>query len=363
MGPFIFSFSVGGLISFAFQFGARPCSCQDAQNRQQESAKQAHAPNSSSKNPGTSHRKVRKASQNMTDALAPAVLGTKAVHKASVHLDDVPCSGSLSGTNTASRSQTAIKKKSSMGYFSRLPSEIRLQIYEELLKTDKLISGAHILVSTREAIMEHECPRIGIHCGILYTCRELYNEALPTLYGKNGFLFYDPAHLKTFAHSGLPTRSLTSRFGFEDTKYGRLTLIRKLGLNIGKTANYEHHLPLDRKHLWDKWDSLFDRDHSINALGFPTLKSLTLNFSHWQLGVTDEHEIRQEVIRAIVEKLRDSGGLSCLWVIGMRQEQNLFDLKQGLVKAGGTFKVGEERDSKVVDVTEELGHRLHQGKG
>ena len=42
-------------------------------------------------------------------------------------------------------------------------------------------------------------------------------------------------------------------------------------------------------------------------------------------------------IEPILRKLRPSGGLQCLCIIGVKHEQNLNDLKHGLLKDGGKF--------------------------
>lgn len=49
--------------------------------------------------------------------------------------------------------------------------------------------------------MQHERPQIGaLHCGVLRTCRVIYDEALSVLYGNNMFGFMKPDGLKKFAH-------------------------------------------------------------------------------------------------------------------------------------------------------------------
>lgn len=43
----------------------------------------------------------------------------------------------------------------------KLPAEVRLLIYKELLVTEGWIHDAHLLIGTKGATMEHECPKIG----------------------------------------------------------------------------------------------------------------------------------------------------------------------------------------------------------
>lgn len=65
------------------------------------------------------------------------------------------------------------------------------------------------------------------------------------------------------------------------------------------------------------------------------------------------------IIRAIVRKMGKSGGLSKLQLVGMREEQNIYDLKQGLIKPGGRLWVYDiDRDGRSIDVTEQLSDRL-----
>lgn len=49
-----------------------------------------------------------------------------------------------------------------------------------------------------------------------------------------------------------------------------------------------------------------------------------------------------------------SGGLAQLMIVGMKQEGNLFDLKQGLLRAVGCYQVFEERVGPYIEVSEEL---------
>ena len=72
----------------------------------------------------------------------------------------------------------------------------------------------------------------------------------------------------------------------------------------------------------------------------------------WRLRKSDTDSIRVEIIEEIVRKLRVSGGLAQLMIVGMKQEGNLFHLKQGLLKAGDFSKY--ERAGAYGEVSEEL---------
>jgi len=85
-------------------------------------------------------------------------------------------------------------------HFLGLSAEIRLLIYNELLVTEGLIEDAHMLIGTKETIMENERPPVGsLYCTILQTCRTIYDEALPVLYRHNAFYFKRPSDSTHFA--------------------------------------------------------------------------------------------------------------------------------------------------------------------
>ncbi|KAL8919941.1 MAG: hypothetical protein Q9208_006509 [Pyrenodesmia sp. 3 TL-2023] len=65
---------------------------------------------------------------------------------------------------------------------------------------------------------------------------------------------------------------------------------------------------------------------------FPALDKVELDFTDWQLGEGDL--IRVE---PFVSKFNKSGGLSSVVIKGVKNSINLEQLKQGLMKPGGTF--------------------------
>ena len=147
-------------------------------------------------------------------------------------------------------------------------------------------------------------------------------------------------------------------FGLETKKYRRLSLIRHVGLNIGANSKGQRR-KLDRKAIWKTLYRFFNLDSPSEALGFPILKALRFDFVDWRLGKSDTDSIRVKIIEEIVQELRVSGGLAQLMIVGMQQEDSLFDLKQGLPKAGGCFQVFKERAGAYVEVSEELSVRLY----
>lgn len=75
-----------------------------------------------------------------------------------------------------------------------LPGEIRMAIYRELLiskNPDAQMSSQHLLVyATQVGLLLARLrgtPRLGTSTAFLHTCRKIYEEALPILYGENVF--------------------------------------------------------------------------------------------------------------------------------------------------------------------------------
>ncbi len=84
--------------------------------------------------------------------------------------------------------------------FLSLPPELRVQIYRCLLCHDSLIlSHSYGPVSKRHGLHEDERYQsptsFSIERAILRTCRAIYSEAMPVLYGENTFLYSCTARL------------------------------------------------------------------------------------------------------------------------------------------------------------------------
>lgn len=88
--------------------------------------------------------------------------------------------------------------------FTKLPLEVRNIIYGHLLIVPETINRAHELVSGVQTVIAKNCHSIpGLDATILQTCRSVYDEALPILYGCNFFSFRNPDHIKKFKSEGL----------------------------------------------------------------------------------------------------------------------------------------------------------------
>lgn len=91
--------------------------------------------------------------------------------------------------------------------FSRWPLEIRRLVYHELLVAscidhpDRLVEDRiSTLIITRA---QKAMYKLGIDTTVLRTCRQIYIEALPMLYGDNKFVFFSASALEVFRDKGL----------------------------------------------------------------------------------------------------------------------------------------------------------------
>lgn len=111
--------------------------------------------------------------------------------------------------------------------FTKLPLEIRHMIYGHLLVVPEAISRAHELVGGVQTVLaQNYHPIPGLNAAILRTCRSIYDEALPVLYGCNEFDFRSPDNIKTFQEDGL---IVNGRFPSEVSNF---LYIGVLGLTI-----------------------------------------------------------------------------------------------------------------------------------
>ena len=98
------------------------------------------------------------------------------------------------------------KEQTECPLFHAVPTEIRHMIYRYLLTTPDPIQKVHTHLGSKEtAMLDQYTPIPDIDAAILRTCRLIYSEALPILYGMNVFQF-DCAH----NIRGFQSRSLTS---------------------------------------------------------------------------------------------------------------------------------------------------------
>lgn len=184
----------------------------------------------------------------------------------------------------------------------RMPAEVRLLIYDLVLVSKDPISNVHKLLDSDDSIHATGYDaRIGdIDSRLLQTCRAVYQEAAPVLYGTNTFCFSKQDHIEAFKGTRdicsqtilkASDSSVTSSGNRVFEKYGRLALLRKVILRLGSSDDlFISIYPQDPKNardsIWRGWYKLFDRKQYY-LLDFPMLERLTLDLSDWRLTADD----------------------------------------------------------------------------
>lgn len=94
-------------------------------------------------------------------------------------------------------------------FFEKLPLEVRIMIYRCILTTSPIKRAAESVEQhTRGLIALDETDPsniLAIDARMLRTCRQMYAETLPILYGDNNFCFTNVGALDTFRKEGLAT--------------------------------------------------------------------------------------------------------------------------------------------------------------
>ncbi|CAD6564026.1 MAG: hypothetical protein ASARMPRED_002656 [Alectoria sarmentosa] len=212
--------------------------------------------------------------------------------------------------------------------FSVVPVEIRHMIFHHLLATAEPIEKPHKHLGSKEtALLDNYNPIPQIDSTILRTCRVIYSEALPILYGQNTFEFSSANAIRSFQSKsliGYPLVNLNAEYRWHSP----------IGVNGTRGAP-------NRDHIWRDWSTtLFSESDDLcpwggrNGLGFPALEKLTLDFSEWQL--TDSEGL---LVKPFLKKLGESGGLNELVLKGVKHQPTIDQFRAGLVKEGGTFRV------------------------
>ena len=87
-----------------------------------------------------------------------------------------------------------------------IPLEIRCMIYDLLLVSDDLIDSGQankLLGENKSLSLRLHNPISYISAALLRTCRTVYKEGLPILYGRNVFDFSHPEAIRKFRHCGI----------------------------------------------------------------------------------------------------------------------------------------------------------------
>lgn len=92
--------------------------------------------------------------------------------------------------------------------FSKLPGELRNNIYELLLVSSEIITPDQQLFGLSKILAQTHLggykPAAGLDATFLQTCRAIHHEAFPILYRKNVFKFNSSLKMMTFRELGLP---------------------------------------------------------------------------------------------------------------------------------------------------------------
>lgn len=96
------------------------------------------------------------------------------------------------------------KSQPGCSLFTAIPVEIRHIIYRHLLVTLDTIERAHKHLGSKDtALIDNYQPIPHIDAAVLRTCRLVYSEALPILYGQNTFGFSSANAIRSFQSKSL----------------------------------------------------------------------------------------------------------------------------------------------------------------
>lgn len=91
--------------------------------------------------------------------------------------------------------------------FATLPAEVRQLVYRSLLVTSEIDNPSQLVnEKMRSLIIPASHPRLvilSVDATALRTCRRIYEEAFPILYGDNTYKFSTATSLETFRGEGL----------------------------------------------------------------------------------------------------------------------------------------------------------------
>lgn len=82
--------------------------------------------------------------------------------------------------------------------------ELRILVWTDVLVSSREVANAHIFMRPQEPLIVVNCPPIkDIDAALLRTCRAIYEETFPILYGNNRFVFYHTSQITEFAFGNL----------------------------------------------------------------------------------------------------------------------------------------------------------------
>lgn len=112
-------------------------------------------------------------------------------------------------TTAVEVSDTGLVRPRQCILFAKLPPEIRIQVYRLLLTTTAVLNaGADIENTAYTLTTDDNDPKnvSGVDSAVMRTCRKMYHETLPVLYGENRFKFRTKDDLEAFREGNLDTK-------------------------------------------------------------------------------------------------------------------------------------------------------------
>ena len=123
-------------------------------------------------------------------------------------------------------------------FFGRLPMKLRILVWIDVLVSSADIANAHKFMRPREPLIVTDFPPIkDIDAALLRTCRAIYEETFPILYGNNRFVFFRTSEIPKFAFGKL---YFPLGRHFLDSPFGHAVNcnVRILVVNITGVAGY-----------------------------------------------------------------------------------------------------------------------------
>ena len=107
-----------------------------------------------------------------------------------------------------------------MSSFHQTAPEIRHMIYRHLLVSGESITHPHRMIGYDETVAKPgNLPCYGIDAGFMQTCRVIYEETIPILYGVNEFQFNSPTDIGSFQRHGLMNKSQMKKLDWTMPSY------------------------------------------------------------------------------------------------------------------------------------------------
>ena len=236
-------------------------------------------------------------------------VGEKPLDGSSVHASSSSNVSIIPDTNTVLTASLADRdedKSSSgephpLGMLGRLPPELRILVWQELLVSKDIVYRAHTIISLERDIMVNtHLPQNDIDSSVLRTCRKIYHEALPILYGNNNFEFHNVDQIRNFQYgwyswaefAASAGRSPLTTFAFESGLHGRLGCLRSVNLCLNASGGHINRTN-PRQSLWQLWGDWIEPKQKENEMvAFPALEELTLDFDEWMLTADGNGKLR-----------------------------------------------------------------------